>query len=105
MPGLRTRDDVEADIKTFSATRNNKAASSQRSTLSVLPYRMRKLNEACESAAKGLATIVPKALLDKPLRGTLGESSDAQREEMERKKAGLLGTLNLSTGKSKDKNN
>jgi hypothetical protein len=101
---ISRRDDIEADIKIFSSIKDNKITSSQRSTLGLLPYRMRKLNEACEGAAKSLAAIAPHSLLNGPMRGTIGETLDAEEEAMYRKKAGLLGTLHLSAKKPKEKN-
>jgi len=96
---ISERDDVEADLKEFAHVKDNKITSEQRSTISLLPYRMRKLGEACESAATGLAAIVPHALLEKPMRGTLGELSEAQRDAMLREKAGSVGSLHLRAKK------
>jgi hypothetical protein len=96
------RSSVQSDIKSLSTVTNKKITSEQRYTLSVLPYRMRKLNESCGDAVKSLVTIVPARLIEEPLRGTLGEIADAQMDEMKRKESGFVGTLQFSTGKSKD---
>ncbi|MGX9773152.1 hypothetical protein ACWYXN_06525 [Janthinobacterium aestuarii] len=95
---------VQSDIKNLSTVTSKKISTEQRYTLSVLPYRMRKLNESCADAAKSLMIIVPTKLIDEPLRGTLGEIADAQMDEMKRNESGPVGTLQLSTGKSKDNN-
>lgn len=93
------RNDVEADIKTFSTVKENRFTSEQRSTLSLLPFRLRRVNAACQEAAKGLAFIVPASLVDAPRRGTLGELAAAQGEIAKRKEAGLVGELKLGNPK------
>ncbi|NVI84060.1 hypothetical protein [Janthinobacterium sp. BJB401] len=95
---------VQSDIKNLSTVTSKKISTEQYYTLSILPYRLRKLNESCADAVKSLVIIVPAMLIDEPLRGTLGEIADAQWDEIKRKESGPVGTLKLSTGKSKDNN-
>lgn len=93
------RNDVEADIKTFSTVKENRFTSEQRTTLSVLPFRLRRVNAACQEAAKGLAVIVPASLVDAPRRGTIGELVAAEGEIAKLKEAGLVGELTLGNPK------
>lgn len=93
------RNDVEADIKAFSTVKEKKFTSEQRATLSVIPFRLRRVNAACQEASKALAVIVPPALVDAPRRGTIGELAAAQGEIAKRKEAGLVGELTLGKPK------
>lgn len=95
------RNDVEADIKAFSTIKENRFTSEQRATLSVLPFRLHRVNEACQEAAKELAVIVPASLVDAPRRGTIGELAAAEEETAKRKEAGLVGELTFGSPKQR----
>lgn len=58
------KNDVEADIKTFSTVKEDRFTSKQRTTLSVLPFQLRRVNAACQEAVNGLAVFVPTSPVD-----------------------------------------
>lgn len=88
------RAEVESDIKSLAAVKQNKFMIEQANTLQVLPYRLHELSEACNQSTRSLIALVPSLpSMMGPMRGTLGEIMAAKEAEYRRRKLGLTATL------------
>jgi hypothetical protein len=95
------RDEVQSDIKGIGDMDPDHWTIEQINILNVLPYRLRKLSNACKQAVQAFAAITPRFNPDDVLPGTIGEIEDAEAERLSRLKAGLTAALTLGDTKPK----
>lgn len=76
------RDQLVADLKSFKGVSADRMTLDQATTFSVLPSRIKRMDEACQLASDKLASWIPPQFKGE-VRGTIGELADAQAEALQ----------------------